>query len=515
MYTVFTSQNKIPLEVDQTPRWNQIHLIALIGLLIRLVVVFLSDQIYQPDEIFQYLEQAHRLEFGYGIIPWEYRYGIRSWILPGLLSIPLHIFHILRVNDPNIYVPSIKIFACILSISLIYASYIIVRNIASEAAGRLASIFICFWYELVYFASKATPEVLSTYCLVLALACVVVKPNKKITVALGFLGGLAAILRFHYLPAIAVPMLLAAFRWKKREVAISGTIFLGMIALAGFIDYLTWGGFFISYYNNYLYNSVYKVSEIFGVNSPLYLAKPFILASSGIFFIAVLISLLPSKISRTWILLLCAFGIIVPHSLVAHKEYRFIVAAIPFLVMLTAIVVADLRFQLRQWNVSWRKGFSYSLIALFIGISINGLLWNLPFQNQVYAKGSPIHREPILSAYLFLHKEPDLTSVLSAYTEWYWTGGYYYLHRNVPIYYPDQLKKVSDEDYGLHISHIVCNKNYRSIPNFTPIFTAGDLEIRQATPVPHRPLRLDVDTVNIPQMGVDDRFQPTVRSHLN
>ena len=31
-----------------------------------------------PDEIFQVLEQAHRLAFGNGIIPWEFAEGIRS-----------------------------------------------------------------------------------------------------------------------------------------------------------------------------------------------------------------------------------------------------------------------------------------------------------------------------------------------------------------------------------------------------------------------------------------------------
>ena len=39
-----------------------------------------------PDEIFQTLEQAHRLAFGYGIVPWEFRAGARSWLLPGLLA---------------------------------------------------------------------------------------------------------------------------------------------------------------------------------------------------------------------------------------------------------------------------------------------------------------------------------------------------------------------------------------------------------------------------------------------
>jgi hypothetical protein len=45
-----------------------IHLLVLAALVARLVVVFVHDRVYHPDEIFQYLEQAHRLTFGYGYV---------------------------------------------------------------------------------------------------------------------------------------------------------------------------------------------------------------------------------------------------------------------------------------------------------------------------------------------------------------------------------------------------------------------------------------------------------------
>ncbi|MEO5641299.1 MAG: mannosyltransferase, partial [Sphingomicrobium sp.] len=44
---------------------------------------------HHPDETIQYLEQAHRLDFGYGIVPWEFRYFIRSWLIPLLLAGPM------------------------------------------------------------------------------------------------------------------------------------------------------------------------------------------------------------------------------------------------------------------------------------------------------------------------------------------------------------------------------------------------------------------------------------------
>ncbi|MGB7949351.1 MAG: mannosyltransferase, partial [Candidatus Binatia bacterium] len=144
-------------------QWINIHLLALAALVARLVVIFVHDRVYHPDEIFQYLEQAHRLTFGYGYIPWEYRYGTRSWILPGFISGLLFVCRIFGVDDPAVYTTVVKVVFCILSVSLIYSVYIFAREIGGEAAGKLAAIFTCFWYELVYFAHKPLPELLSTY----------------------------------------------------------------------------------------------------------------------------------------------------------------------------------------------------------------------------------------------------------------------------------------------------------------------------------------------------------------
>ena len=50
---------------------------AIFGLLwrrrffLRVGVAVSSDWIYRIDETLEYLEQAHRLVFGYGIVPWN------------------------------------------------------------------------------------------------------------------------------------------------------------------------------------------------------------------------------------------------------------------------------------------------------------------------------------------------------------------------------------------------------------------------------------------------------------
>lgn len=97
--------------------------------------------------------------FGYGYIPWEYRFGIRNLIIPISLSMPLRLLQTLQLDRPDIYIPFIKAILCIFSLSLIYGLYYLGRVI-SESVGRIAAFIACFWYQLLVFAQKQHPNVL-------------------------------------------------------------------------------------------------------------------------------------------------------------------------------------------------------------------------------------------------------------------------------------------------------------------------------------------------------------------
>src|SRR6266851_634794 len=51
-----------------------------LALFLRLIFFHFSPSIYWADEIYQSQEPAHRLAYGPGIVTWEYRLGVRSWI---------------------------------------------------------------------------------------------------------------------------------------------------------------------------------------------------------------------------------------------------------------------------------------------------------------------------------------------------------------------------------------------------------------------------------------------------
>jgi GPI mannosyltransferase 3 len=70
------------------PRWQAFLLgVLLLALLLRVGVAMRAPSLAHPDEIFQTQEPAHRLAYGYGVVTWEWRDGIRSWAFPALLAV--------------------------------------------------------------------------------------------------------------------------------------------------------------------------------------------------------------------------------------------------------------------------------------------------------------------------------------------------------------------------------------------------------------------------------------------
>ncbi|HEY9878247.1 MAG TPA: hypothetical protein V6D29_07310 [Leptolyngbyaceae cyanobacterium] len=477
-------------------RWPQLHLIALIGFILRILVAFTSDQINHPDELFQYLEQAHRLTFGYGYVPWEYRYGIRSWILPGLLSVPLQAIKALHLDEPEIYISVIKILTCLVSVSLIYCVYIVGRKVASEEVGRWAAVIACFWHELIVFAHKPTPECLSTYLLMAALVCLVGRVTWLSAGLMGVLGAGILALRLQYAPVVLVLAIATLLLWKRNRVLIATGSFMATLTLAGYIDYLTWGRFFGSYYNNYLYNQVYGVSSIFGKVFPLFYLGTLILFSGGIFPVAIF-SVARKKLRSHWLLLSLLASIVIPHSLIPHKEYRFIFATVPLCILLTAIVFVDLK-QRCQKPDSKRPRLPLYLAGFIVLWSILGTLSSTAF----------FSKKDTLEGFLFLSDQPNLVAIANLHSPWYESGGYYYLHRNVPIYSLEDFAPLPPTDYAKYVSHIVCPEDREALPGFITIAKFGSLEVRQNENPPPVYVFLEVDTYRPLQRGVDGVLAP-------
>ncbi|PSN20411.1 hypothetical protein C7271_02355 [filamentous cyanobacterium CCP5] len=472
--------------------WPLLHWVAGIALLLRLLVAFGSEQIWHPDEVFQYLEQGHRLAFGYGTIPWEYRYGIRSWLLPGLIAGVLAICQRLGLGDPHFYIPLIQGLTCLVSLVLVYCAYWLGRQLVSEAVGRVAAVLTALWHELLIVAHKPTPEIFGAYLLVLALTLIVVKGQRGSAVLAGVCCATAVALRLQYAPVALVLIGAASYYWRWKQIAIALLSGLAVIAAAGALDAYTWGFPFASYYHNYLYNKVYGVSLLWG-RQPLW-TYPLLLAfnSGGVFLGAIAYSLI-RKPPKPWLLMAMVASVVIPHTLIGHKEYRFIFVAIPLCLLLTAILLVDLaqRFSQRQ---SWLR----FLVGYLTVCSIAGVLVNTRL----------LSRSDTLQASLYLNDAPRVESVLNLHSVWFNAGGYYYLHRDVPLYFAEHLPE-QPIDFADHFSHIIVKSNHAPIPGFEPI-----AQFDSATVLANHqdgPYQLIETDPRIPlQGGVDGIYEPRI-----
>jgi hypothetical protein len=473
--------------------------LAFAALLVRLVFALTTDQIHHPDEVFQYLEQGHRLVFGYGLIPWEYRFGTRSWLIPLVVAGPLALCKLLHVDQPTVYIPLVKSLFCLLSVSLVFAAYTIGRSLVSERAGRLAAVFCAFWYELIYFAPRPLADIVSSYFLISALACLVQPAGRRQPLLFGFTAGLSLATRIQFAPVLAFLGIVAAFRWDRRALLRDAAGFAGVVLFAGAIDRLTWGGWFISYYNNVRINVAQGVSLLFGTEEPSWYLDQLLGASGVLWTFSLPLALVFFK--RLWIPIICLAIVVGTHSALPHKEYRFVFPAVPLLLLLTAAAVTALveHVVTRRRN---QKLLAGGAVLLFGCVSLAGCFNLLPDEDIVYP-GPPFWLpDDKLRAVQALAQDEDLAAVFIERGGWTTYGGYYYLHRDVPVYF-QSLHFQTTAQAGEYVSHILCDSSAESVAGFTPIGHNGSIEIRKRVRPPRRYPRLPSYSRHVFQPGID------------
>jgi GPI mannosyltransferase 3 len=477
------------------PMWQGVHVLAAAALALRLAVACRFEQFDHPDALFQYLEQAHRLVYGYGFIPWEYRFGVRNWLLPGALAGLLAFFRFLGLDQPTFYVPLIKSTFAILSVSMVYASYVTGRNLFGEQTARLAAVFAAFWYELIAASVLATPEVLGAYAVFGSLALLSGAPGRRRTMLAGLLLGTAVALRVQYaLPAGALwAVVVLARGWRSaRSAGVAGA---AALACAGALDAWTWGLPFMSFYNYIDLNVVKGVSLIFGQEPMDFYLGELMSASSWLYAIAVAGGVLTWR--KSWPVLLLVACVLVPHSLLSHKEYRFVFLAVPLLLLLLAATVAEVLPRL--WDAFGTRPARAMAIVAVLAVSA-----------VTCVTGEVFERDGRLLAALDLSRRDDVSAVLDLTGEWTESGGFYYLHRNVPYYFEEHVEGLPATDIRQFVSHVVAPADETDIPGFRLAASYGDVAILEQVSPPASYRRLAKDGREPREPRVEDHLPPTV-----
>jgi phosphatidylinositol glycan class B len=404
---------------------------------LRLWLALDDHSIYWPDEIYQSLEQAHREAFGYGFVPWEFRDGARNWILPGMIAGLWRGAAALGVESSLVLVSLARGCVVLGSGASIWLAARLAERLASARAGFVAAVVLGLLPASVAFGYRAMSETVSAPLLVLGALCLTGKSVRSACLA-GVWVTLAAWLRYQN-ALFGVAFVLQLLLERRHRATYMLCIAALATALAGgMLDWVTWGRPFHSLLTYVDFNLLRNGASTFGVEPFGYYVKS-LWDSTG----PALALLAPLALLGAWqapALALSVLGYLLAHSLIPHKELRFLVPALPLGCVLVGIGADQLARRADKYVTFWWLGLSASALAMAFSLS------RLTYRRMGQYLDTPRGARSVWSSdeetNLLLAdagKKPDLCGLGVLGLRPAFTGGYTYFHKPVPLLYRRQL----------------------------------------------------------------------------
>jgi hypothetical protein len=432
------------------------------ALAVRLWIVFTHTYVIWPDETFQYLEPAHRLAFGSGVVTWEFLDGIRSWLLPGIIAGVMRA--VAAVDpDPAAYVLVLRLQCVVASLAVPFVGYRMAARRCGPMPAMLAGLFSALASETVYFAPVIMTEPLATDAALLAIwfgdgARDRADGRRRLLFA-GLLFGIAASLRYQYAPVLALVALLQHVR-DRRGLAIVALGGGGVVVLAlGALDTLTWGVPFQSVWLNYLRNATQGVSGAMGTQAWFFYPAYWLVAwgAAG----GLLMACAVYGAVRVPLLGVVAVGTMALHALAPHKELRFVFLATACMPTLAGAGLGCLLQRVR----ALRPPSVGAPVAAAVALALAGYT-----AYASYGEASPRdawHRHRSLLQATAAARDYAPACGLAFRAPWlYHTGGYSYWHRNAPIYFQtwDEAQELPGSTFRLRLESVLDGKPVPQFP---------------------------------------------------
>lgn len=395
----------------------------LVGALVLRLVLVPGAGIYHPDELFQYLEQAHRLVFGPGIVPWEYRYGMRSWLLPDIVAVWMAVGD--RIAPASwLYILLPRAVVATLSLTVVWSAWRFGRRV-SPRAGLLAAGTAAVWAESAYMAPHILSELVSVYLLLPAAVLLTEAERSRRQLALaGLLVGLSVIFRIQHLPAAGLLFCLAF--WHRRSdviaflaggaaalvISVIVDVAAGSIPFGWALEYVRQNLFLhraAFYGTESAWAYIWGISETFG----WWLAPMLPLAAIGA--------------RREATLLRIALVNLAVHMAIEHKEYRFVLLTTTIFMILAAVgtgvivEIAARRWPRRHRLALWLALLGWGTASAWLAAS------GEPARYATRDRGG-------LALFTILKTDGAMCGLATQEMNFAAGGGYTYLHRAVPIF---------------------------------------------------------------------------------
>ena len=426
----------------------------LVGFVLRMSTALTDAGIYWPDEIYQSFEPAHKLVFGYGVIPWEFIEGARTWVLPGLVALLLKLSSMFGGDSPTVYIPLVKsvfVLVSMVTVAGVYRLSQVINDDESPGAELASAAAASVWAlcaASLYFAPRAMTENASAATVVWGLALLLDKRSvgsRRLVVIGASLLGLSVLFRLQCVVfCVGILVILAMQSRKQVAAAASWKLVLavlgGWAVFYGVLDAITWhdapntrfGGLFHSVFVYVRFNLIEGQGARWGTAPWQYYAKHLWSTMPAVTLVLAVASVVALR--RTPGLVFTVVAFVAIHAAVAHKELRFLVPVLP---VICAFV---------GWALFSAARVPLLKIALPTTVGVSALSAYGASSLTMGDVGAYVDQRPASSAWgdfanvnrlmIEAGKRDDLCGLRIDIAHLAWTGGSTYVHRRVPLYMP-------------------------------------------------------------------------------
>ena len=461
-----------------------IYLILALGIAVRLTAAFCLQNFIWPDEVSQSLEQAHRLVFGYGMVPWEYVAGLRSYLVPFFLAAVLYPFKYFSGGGSLLYTGAVRAVLCLLSASLIVFAYQYAKTFGSRLAGLTAAFMVAFWYEYIYFAPKALGDLFAVYLILPGLFFAergLRDKRPRDLLLAGLLLALGGMVRYQNLPLLLLPLAVSfwyGFKTADRPL-LKYYIYpaLLVIGAAGVLDWLIWGDLFHSLFYSFDFYLVRGgATRVLSLPLDWYFRIIWNL-QGGLFPLLCGLALL--ALPRVKLLGTALLFYFIFHTGIAYKEYRYIFLCWPLLMIAAALGAEMLLSKIDRPRL--RLAVLAAGLAGFAAFSLYSAVkftWaDLGYDSNYLPKGVSAWTVigPHIGAYRYLSTRPDIRGLWDTVDSWRWSPGYYYLHQNIALYFtPDVLSALCQGRPG---DYLISRRALRAGRSWEKVAQVADVSV--------------------------------------
>ncbi len=438
-------------------RFKPRYLIYILFPLLILITLFYSRGFSWPDEIFQTLEPAHKFLYGNGSEIWEFGTKARSFLYPYIISFFLFLYYLFSNSTEGIYFYFRILVSLIFFISILKIYFSFIKNKEESFFSTfLFIITIGLMPTLYYFGFRTLTESISTAIIVYIVLELELNFNKLTRTNILFYSILLSSMygiRFQtglffilFYPLFCLKLIQS----KKENLVISflfGAI-LGLVIYA-LTDFFAYKIPLISTYNYVYYNLVKKISLNFGTE-PWYFFLKLIYNDFSILLIFIFFGIFKSlKVFYSTIFGL--FFYFVSHSIISHKEPRFIFLIYPFF---GYFLLIGIEFVINKIDSRFKKFVTSLIFIITIATYYNSfkrINWNQGRENlEIFFEISKLN---LKNGKIFVTESENFSSF----------GGYVYLGKNYTGEINYKFLKFSTEldeknEFSKNFNYLLTNK---------------------------------------------------------